>query len=115
MLVLSDRTSKALTGISKATLHKGVRVKHLFRILTQCPDLWMEAYAKIYANRGAVTEGVTANTLDGMCVDRIENLITILKDGRFSPEPVKRLYIAKKNGKKRPLGIPTGDGKLVQE
>ena len=113
--MLSERTSNALAGISKSTLKEGVRVKHLFRIMTHCPDLWMQAYANIYANKGAVTKGVTDNTLDGMCQDRVENLINLLKDGRYWPQPVKRVYIPKANGKKRPLGIPTGDDKLVQE
>lgn len=113
--MLSERTSNALAGISKATLQNGVRIKHLFRIMTHYPDLWMRAYANIYANKGAITQSVDNNTLDGMCKDRIENLIQLLKDGRYTPKPVKRVYIPKKNGKYRPLGIPTGDEKLVQE
>lgn len=113
--MLSDKTISALTGISKATLKKGVRIKHLFRIMTHSPDLWMLAYTNIYANNGAVTRGIDNNTLDGMCADRIENLIKLLKDGRYKPQPVRRVYIPKKNGKRRPLGIPRGDDKLVQE
>ena len=113
--MLSDRTINALTGISKATLQNGVRIKHLFRIMTHCPDLWIEAYAKIYANKGAVTKGVNQNTLDGMCIERVESLIALLKDGRYKPMPARRVYIPKKNGKTRPLGMPTGDDKLVQE
>ena len=69
----------------------------------------MVAYTNIYANNGAVTQGIDNNTLDGMCRDRIENLINLLKDGRFKPKPVRRVYIPKKNGKRRPLGVPTGD------
>lgn len=113
--MLSDNTIKALTGISKATLHDGVRVKHLFRIMTHYPDLWMHAYANIASNKGALTKGVDNNTLDGMCEDRVLNLMKLLKDGLFKPQPVRRVYIPKKNGKRRPLGIPTGDCKLVQE
>ncbi len=56
--MLSERTSSALAGISKATLKDGVRVKHLFRIMTHYPDVWMRSYANIYANRGATTKGV---------------------------------------------------------
>ena len=113
--MLSERTSSALAGISKATLRDGVRIKHLFRIITHCPDLWMQAYANIYANQGATTKGVNENTLDAMCKDRVENLIAILKSGGYQPKPAKRVYIPKSNGKLRPLGIPTGDDKLVQE
>lgn len=113
--MLSDRTSSALNGISKATEKNGVRVKHLFRIMTSYPDLWMVAYANIHQNAGALTKGVDENTLDGMSTDRVANLISKLKDGSYKPQPVKRVYIPKKNGKMRPLGIPTGDDKLVQE
>ena len=113
--MLSDRTSKALSGVSKATLNKGVRVKHLFRIMTHYPDLWMRAYSNIYSNRGAMTEGVDGKTLDGMSNARIKEIIDNLKEGTYSPKPVKRVYIPKKEGKKRPLGIPSGDDKLVQE
>jgi len=83
--------------------------------MTHYPDLWTQAYGRIYANKGALTHGVTDNTMDGMCEDRIKNLIKTLKEGRFRPKPVRRAYIPKKNGKRRPLGVPTGDEKLVQE
>lgn len=102
-------------GISKATLKADVRVKHLFRIMTHCPDLWMQAYAKIYANRGATTKGVDESTLDGMSEERVMHLIQLLKSGLYEPKPARRTYIPKANGKKRPLGIPSGDDKLVQE
>lgn len=113
--MLSERTSRAIAGVSSATRKNGVRIKHLFRIMTHCPDLWMLAYSNIYSNKGALTRGVDNNTLDGMCRDRIENLMTILREGRYEPKPAKRIHIPKKNGKTRPLGLPTGDDKLVQE
>ncbi len=113
--MLSERTSKALNGISTATLHQGIRVKHLFRIMTHYPDLWMRAYSNIYSNHGALTQGVNDSTLDGMSLERVDGIISKLKDGTYVPTPVKRVFIPKKNGKKRPLGIPTGDDKLVQE
>ena len=113
--MLSERTSSALSGIAKATCKEGVRVKHLFRIMTHCEDLWLAAYAKVYSNKGAMTEGVDGTTMDGMCLDRIRNLISLLKDGRYHPKPARRVYIPKSNGKKRPLGIPCSEDKLVQE
>lgn len=113
--MLSDKTSKALSGISKATLHPGVRIKHLFRIMTHCPDLWMLAYSKIYSNRGAITPGVNENTLDGMSIERINRLIELLKSDEYQPQPARRAYVPKKNGKLRPLGMPSGDDKLIQE
>lgn len=114
--MLSDRTISALTGISKATKQNGVRIKHLFRVMTHYQDLWMLAYANIHKNKGALTEGVDKNnTLDGMSANRINALIEKIKDAKYKPSPVRRVYIPKKNGKLRPLGIPTGDDKLAQE
>jgi group II intron reverse transcriptase/maturase len=113
--VLSDRTINALTGVSKATAKDGVRIKHLFRMMTHYPDLWMLAYENIHRNKGAITKGVNDNTLDGMGKARIAKIINSLKDEKYQPSPARRVFIPKKNGKKRPLGMPTGDDKLIQE
>lgn len=50
-----------------------------------------------------------------MSIDRINKLIESIKDETYSPNPAKRTYIPKKNGKMRPLGIPSFEDKLVQE
>ena len=109
-----DRLSKKLEGISDAS-KKGRHVRDLFRIMTNCRELWLEAYANIYSNKGAITEGVDANTLDGFSEERVERIIEKLKDKKYKFRPVRRTYIPKRNKKKRPLGIPAGDDKLVQE
>ncbi|MBL7544875.1 MAG: hypothetical protein JNL11_13745 [Bdellovibrionaceae bacterium] len=113
--MLSDKTSRALDGVSKATLQTNVQVKHLFRIMTHSQDLWMMAYAKIASNSGALTKGVDETTLDGMSKARVDKIMMSLKDGSYEPKPVRRVYIPKKNGKMRPLGVPSSDDKLVQE
>ena len=104
------RRLDALGDLSKA----GKRVNGLFRLL-ESPVLWMEAYANIYANKGATTRGVNTNTLDGFTDERVVNLQTLLKENRYRPKPVRRVYIPKSDGRKRPLGTSTGDDKLVQE
>jgi len=73
------------------------------------------AYAKLYPNSGAMTKGVTDETVDGMSVKKIERLIDDIRNERYKWNAVKRVYIPKKNGKKRPLGIPTWGDKLLQE
>ena len=101
-----DRLSKKLEGISDAS-KKGRRVKDLFRIMTNCRELWLAAYANIYSNKGAITEGVNANTLDGFSQERVERIIEKLRNRkyRFSPvssvantfvfEALSQVYMAK--------------------
>ena len=104
------RRLEALTTISK----RGKRINGLFRLM-EAPMLWHEAYAKIYANEGAITKGTDEVTLDGFSEERVVAIITRLKSGTYRFKPTRRTYIPKKNGKKRPLGISSGDDKLVQE
>src|SRR5437868_6578949 len=84
--------------------------KHLFN-----PELYLRAYGKIYRNNGAMTKGTTKETVDGMDLQRIHNIIGLLRWERYVWTPVRRTEIPKANGKMRPLGIPTWSDKLVQE
>jgi group II intron reverse transcriptase/maturase len=104
------RRLEALGDISK----QGKPINGLFRLLED-PILWNEAYANIYANDGATTPGIDGTTLDGFSQRRVEAIIAQLKGGSYRFQPVRRTYVPKKNGKKRPLGISSGDNKLVQE
>ena len=109
-----DRLSRKLEGISDAS-QKGRRVRDLFQMMTNCKELWFEAYANIYSNEGAITTGVNRNTLDGFSEERVDAIIDKLKRKKYKFRPVRRVYIPKHSGKRRPLGILIGDDKLVQE
>ena len=77
--------------------------------------MYYAAYQRIYAKEGNMTKGADNATIDHMSISRIEKLIISLKDESYQPIPSRRVYIPKKNGKKRPLGIPTFNDKLLQE
>jgi group II intron reverse transcriptase/maturase len=62
-----------------------------------------------------MTPGVTGETVDGMSLAKIGAIIDALRGERYRWRPVKRIYIPKKNGKQRPLGLPTWSDKLVAE
>lgn len=79
------------------------------------PNLYLKAYARIYSNDGAMTKGITQETADGMSQEKIYTIIEKLRFERYKWTPVRRTYIPKKNGKTRPLGIPTWSDKLLQE
>ncbi len=78
-------------------------------------EFFLLAYRNIYASEGNMTAGTDGKTIDGMGMDRIQKLIESMKNHNYQPNPARRTYIEKKNGKKRPLGIPSFDDKLVQE
>ena len=88
----------------------------LYRYLLR-PDLYYLAYKNLYANKGAGTKGVNDDTADGFSKEKVDRIIQSLVDGTYTPNPVRREYIQKKQNstKKRPLGIPTFTDKLVQE
>jgi group II intron reverse transcriptase/maturase len=62
-----------------------------------------------------MTPGVDGETVDGMSQAKIEHIIDALRHERYRFRPARRVYIPKKNGKLRPLGLPTWTDKLVGE
>ena len=79
-------------------------------------DFFIEAYQKMYAKPGNMTPGTDGQTIDGFKKSKIDKLINLLRNEQYYPTPVRRTYIEKKNSKKkRPLGIPSFEDKLVQE
>lgn len=62
-----------------------------------------------------MTKGVTNETVDGMSIQKIDRMIEILREEKYQWKPARREYIKKKNGKKRPLGIPVWGDKVLQE
>jgi retron-type reverse transcriptase len=95
---------------------KGLPIKRVYRKIRN-RDLFLMAYGKLYANKGATTPGIDPNdTVDGMSLERIDKIITQLEQGTYHWKPVRREYIRKKNGKgRRPLGLPGWNDKLLQE
>jgi group II intron reverse transcriptase/maturase len=93
---------------------RGLPVERLYRQMFN-PQLYLLAYGRIYANAGAMTPGVTGETVDGMSLAKIAAIIDVLRRERYRWQPVKRVYVPKKNGKRRPLGLPTWSDKLVAE
>ena len=108
-------TSEILERIAKSsTEHKDGVFTRLYRYLLR-EDIYYAAYQKLYANRGATTKGIDDDTADGFSAHYIKELIHDLENGTYRANPVRREYIPKKNGKMRPLGIPSFRDKLLQE
>ena len=108
-------TSEILERIEKCSSeHKDGVFTRLYRYLLR-EDIYYAAYQKLYANKGATTQGIDDDTADGFSDFYVKELIQSLKDGTYKANPVRREYIPKKNGKLRPLGIPSFRDKLLQE
>ena len=89
-------------------------LENIYRLLYN-RNLYLRAYGRIYSNQGATTKGITAETMDGMSLAKIDRIIDELRYERFRWTPVRRVNIPKPNGTTRALGIPTGPDKLLQE
>lgn len=76
----------------------------------------MNAWKKVKANRGSGgIDGVTIKEYTKNEQENILKLLEKLKAKEYKPSPVRRVYIPKKDGKKRPLGIPTLEDRIVQQ
>jgi len=82
-------------------------------------DYWIQCAATaVLARPGSSTAGIDGTTRDIFKKDyeqEIQMLVESLKKKTYQPQPVRRAYIPKANGKKRPLGIPVLRDRIVQE
>lgn len=65
-------------------------------------------------NKASGIDKVTKEEYEENLEENIDNLINKLKSFKYRPQPVRRVEIDKGNGKKRPLGIPVYEDRLVQ-
>jgi group II intron reverse transcriptase/maturase len=89
--------------------------RDIFRILRK-EDIWFAAYENVKGNKGALTPGVTKDTLDETSIGKLRLLQQDVLEERYRFKPVKQTWIPKANGK----GLPTSfalkfDDKIVQE
>src|SRR2546426_12346534 len=82
--------------------------RELYNLL--CNEVWLRvAHHSVNTNQGRETAGVDGETMsnfNGNLEGTLGELRAQLKAKTFEPQPVRRVYIPKANGKKRPLGIP---------
>lgn len=108
------RDAATVLSIIRERGKRGLPLEDIYRQLYN-PELYLYAYARLYSNDGAMTQGVTHETVDAMSLKKIETIIDAVRHERYRWTPVKRIYIPKKSGKMRPLGIPPWSDKLLQE
>ena len=108
------QNAETVLGVLRERGKQGLPCDELYRQLFN-PQLYLLAYGRIYSNHGAMTAGVTQETVDGMSLGKIGRIIDAMRHERYRFSPARRVYIPKKNGKLRPLGLPTWSDKLVGE
>jgi len=108
------QNAETVLSIIRERGQRGLPLERLYRQLYN-PDLYLKAYGKLYANKGAMTPGATSETVDGMSLAKIDRIIEALRQERYRWTPVRRTYIPKGKGGKRALGMPTWSDKLLQE
>jgi group II intron reverse transcriptase/maturase len=108
------QNAETVLGVLRERGRRGLPCNELYRQMFN-PQLYLLAYGRLYSNHGAMTAGVTAETVDGMSLGKIGRIIDALRHERYRFSPARRVYIPKRNGKRRPLGLPSWSDKLVGE
>jgi len=108
------QSAETVLGVLRERGRRGLPCEELYRQLFN-PHLYLLAHGRIYSNHGAMTPGACGETADGMSLAKIGRIIDALRHERYRFAPVKRIYIPKKSGKLRPLGLPSWSDKLVGE
>jgi group II intron reverse transcriptase/maturase len=108
------QNAATVLGVLRERGRRGLPCEELYRQMFN-PQLYLLAYGRIYANKGAMTPGTTPETADGMSMAKIGRVIDAMRHERYRFRPVRRVHIPKKNGKTRPLGMPSWSDKLVGE
>src|SRR6476469_10490410 len=108
------QTAEVVLSVLRERGRNGQPFTQLYRQMFN-KDLYLLAYGNIYTNQGAMTPGASAETADGMSEGKIDQIIEAMRHERYRFSPARRVYIPKKNGKLRPLGLPSWSDKLVGE
>lgn len=109
------QTATTILNVIQQRGQEGLPLPNGLYKLLENPDLYDRAYGKIYSNQGNLTPGIGTETADGMSDERIDAIISAIRQEKYRWSPARTVLIPKKNGKKRRLGIPEWRDRLLQE
>lgn len=105
-------STQLLKIAAKAKQDPKTRFTSLAHILT--PDFLLETWRQLNRKGASGIDGETIEAFETNLEERIQSLWRRLRAGRYQAPPVRRVEIPKGNGKRRPLGIPTVEDRLLQ-
>ncbi len=107
-------TATKLTLIAKRSKEKPQeKFTSLMHLLTE--EYLVECYKELKRGKAAGVDGITKESYtDESIKQAIKETVADIKGKRYKPQPARRVFIMKANGKQRPLGIPTIIDKVVQ-
>ena len=115
---MSDITKAQYSLAVKAKYNKQHRFEHLYRLT--CREEWVtQAVNIVLSNKGSRTAGVDGLTKEYYASETarkglVQQIQQELREHSFRPQPSRRIYVPKVNGKKRPIGISTVKDRAVQ-
>ena len=111
-----DKVRELQRGLWKAARRSKTRRFHALHDRVRRGDVLREAWKRIRANGGAAgVDGQTIADVEAQGVEGfLDGLAAELRSGTYRPQPVRRVYIPKGDGKQRPLGIPTVRDRVAQ-
>lgn len=115
-VVVPREKVKRLAKLWKASYNEPNKIYYDLKGYLKDINIWIIAYQKLAASRGATTPGIDDNdTISGTTIERIEKIQKEVLKGEYKWKPSRRKWIPKNNkGEKRPLGIPSFSDKLVE-
>lgn len=78
------------------------------------PEKLYEAFKSLRKDASAGADGVTYREYEKQAWESIQKLHERLKDGTYRAQPLRRIYIEKEDGRKRPISIPSLEDKILQ-
>lgn len=95
---------------------KGEIFKNLISLIMSEENIKL-AYRNIKRNKGSYTKGSNDTTILEIAEQNLTTFVAKVQKAleNYNPKPIRRVYIPKRNGDKRPLGIPTMEDRIVQQ
>jgi len=84
------RTADTILNIIQDRGKRQLPLDDVYRQLSN-PDMYLRSYAKLYKNKGAMTPGITEETVDGMSMAKIAKIIEAIRQEKWHWTPVRRV------------------------